>query len=233
MSHALDGCHVVVTGGAGALGTAVVTAFVRAGAVVHVPVRGASPPATAAQPGVHYLPGVDLTDESAVVAFYAGLPKDLWASVHIAGGFAMGGITETLLEDLREQFDLNLVTAFLCCREAVRRFRLRAGGDGGRIVNVAARTALQPDGGKLAYGVAKGAVVSLTEALADELKDEGICVNAIAPGTIDTPANRAAMPDADAAKFADPHAIADVIVWLASPQNRVASGAVVPVFGRS
>jgi NAD(P)-dependent dehydrogenase (short-subunit alcohol dehydrogenase family) len=228
----LEGRHVVITGGAGALGNAVVAAFVEAGASVHVPVHGASVPA-AAMSGVRYVPGVDLTDEGAVVAFYAGLPNELWASIHVAGGFAMGGITETMLEDLRSQFDLNLVTAFLCCREAVRRFRLRAGGGGGRIVNVASRTALQPDGGKLAYGVAKGAVVSLTTALAAELKDEGIWVNAVAPGTIDTPANRAAMPDADATKFGDPNAIADVILWLASPDNRVASGAVVPVYGRS
>jgi NAD(P)-dependent dehydrogenase (short-subunit alcohol dehydrogenase family) len=232
MSHGLEGHHVVVTGGAGALGNAVVTAFVGAGAVVHVPVRGASVPADA-RAGVHYVPGVELTDETAVVAFYAGLPNDLWASVHVAGGFAMGGITETMLDDLRSQIDVNLVTTFLCCREAVRRFRLRKGGNGGRIVNVASRTALQPDGGKLAYMVAKAAVVSLTAGLADELKSEGICVNAVAPGTIDTAANRAAMPNADLSKFVEPAAIADVIVWLASPQNRVASGAVVPVYGQS
>ena len=232
MSHGLEGHHVVVTGGAGALGNAVVAAFVDAGAVVHVPVRGATVP-KAAHAGIRYVPGVELTDETAVVAFYAGLPNDLWASVHVAGGFAMGGITETLLDDLRSQIDVNLVTTFLCCREAVRRFRLHRGGNGGRIVNVASRTALQPDGGKLAYMVAKAAVVSLTAGLADELKSEGIWVNAVAPGTIDTPANRAAMPHADASKFVDPAAIADVILWLASPDNRVASGSVVPVYGQS
>lgn len=222
---------MVVTGGTGALGTTVVEAFASAGAVVHVPVRGKAPATSV--PGVSYVAGVDLTDEPAVVAFYAGLPDALWASVQVAGGFAMAGITETMLDELRSQLDLNLVSAFLCCREAVRRFRLRPGGGGGRIVNVASRAALHPEGGKTAYTLSKAAVVSLTLALADELKTEGILVNAVAPGTIDTAANRAAMADADPARFVTPAEIASVITWLASPDNPVGSGAVLPVYGRS
>ncbi len=232
--------HVVITGGAGALGTAVVQAFIRAGAFCHVPVRGAQSPATsdagAAGSGrgsVEYVTGVDLTNESAVTSFYAGLPNELWASVHLAGGFAMGGITETSLGDLRSQFDMNVITAFLCCREAVRRFRLRPRGGGGRIVNVASRAALQPGGQRAAYSLSKAAVVSLTASLAEELKREGILVNAVAPGIIDTAMNRAAMPELDAAGMVAPSTIADVIVWLASAENTVASGAVVPVYGNS
>jgi NAD(P)-dependent dehydrogenase (short-subunit alcohol dehydrogenase family) len=231
VNRGLEARQVVVTGGAGALGTAVVKAFVSAGAVVHVPVRGHAPAAPVES--VHYVGGIDLTDESAVVAFYAGLPETLWASVHVAGGFAMAGITETMLDDLRSQLDINLVSTFLCCREAVRRFRLRPGGGGGRIVNVASRAALHPEGGKTAYTLAKAAVVSLTLGLADELKTEGILVNAVAPGTVDTAANRAAMPDADVAHFVPATEIASVILWLASPDNMVGSGAVVPVYGRS
>jgi NAD(P)-dependent dehydrogenase (short-subunit alcohol dehydrogenase family) len=227
----LGGRHVVVTGGAGALGGAVVRAFVRAGAICHVPVHGDTTPPAAT--GVVYVAGVDLTNETAVTAFYASRPAELWASVHLAGGFAMGGITETSLGDLRTQFDMNAVTAFLCCREAVRRFRLRPGGGGGRIVNVTARTALQPAAQKSAYSLAKGAVASLTANLAEELKGEGILVNAIAPGTIDTPANRASMPDLDESRMVKPDDIAAVITWLASPQNRVASGGIVPVYGNS
>ena len=227
----LTGRHVVVTGGAGALGGAVVRAFVDVGATCHVPVHGAAAPDRRA--GVEYVPGVDLTDETAVTSFYAGLPAALWASVHLAGGFAMGGITETSLGDLRSQFDMNAVTSFLCCREAVRRFRLRPGGGGGRIVNVTARTALQPAAHKSAYSLAKGAVASLTASLAEELKDEGILVNAVAPGTIDTPANRAAMPDLEESRMVKADDIAAVIAWLASPENRVASGAIVPVYGNS
>lgn len=227
----LAGRHVVVTGGAGALGGAVVRAFVDAGATCHVPVHGPSAPD--AKGAVKYIPGVDLTDETAVTSFYAGLPASLWASVHLAGGFAMGGITETSLGDLRTQFDMNAVTAFLCCREAVRRFRLRPGGGGGRIVNVTARPALQPAGQKSAYSLAKGAVASLTANLAEELKGEGILVNAVAPGNIDTPANRAAMPDLDESRMVKADDIAAVIAWLASPENRIASGAIVPVYGNS
>jgi len=222
---------VVVTGGAGALGRAVVDAFVGAGAVVHVPVRGGQAPA-GGPPGVSYVPGVDLTDEAAVVAFYAGLPEPLWASVHVAGGFAMAGLTQTTLTALRAQLDLNLVSAFLCCREAVRRIRARPDA-GGRLVNVSARAALEPAGGKIAYTLAKAGIVALTQSLADELAPEGILVNAVAPGTIDTTANRSAMSGADATRFVPPEEIAAVVLWLASPDNRVGSGAVLPVYGRS
>ena len=229
----LAGRHVVISGGAGALGRAVVDAFLRAGAVCHVPVRGGGPQPSAGSTEVNYVSGIDLTSEPAVASFYAGLPADLWASVHLAGGFAMGGITETSLVDLRSQIDMNVVTTFLCCREAVRRFRLRPGGGGGRIVNVASRAALQPGGQKTAYTLSKGAVVSLTTSLADELKQERILVNAVAPGVIDTPQNRSAMADLDDATVVQPATIAAVILWLASPENAVASGAVIPVYGSS
>ena len=226
----LDGKNVVVTGGAGALGRAVVAALRRAGAVCHVPVRGEAPADAGGDSAVRYVAGVDLTSEPAVTSFYAHLPADLWASVHVAGGFAMSGIVETSLRDLRGQLDVNLVTAFLCSREAVRRFRARAGGGGGRIVNVASRAALEIGGGKTAYTVSKAAVVALTESLAHELAGEAILVNAVAPGTIDTAANRAVMP---AAPMTTPTDIAAAIVWLVSPENRIASGATVPVYGTS
>src|SRR5687768_470454 len=123
----LEGRQVVVTGGAGALGQAVTRRLEEAGAACHVPVHGE----------------IDLTDEAAVVAYYGGLPR-LWASIHLAGGFAAGKIEGTSLADFRGQHDLNAVTCFLCCREAAR--LLRASG-GGRIVNVAARPALSPAAG--------------------------------------------------------------------------------------
>jgi NAD(P)-dependent dehydrogenase (short-subunit alcohol dehydrogenase family) len=164
-SESLAGRHVVVTGGAGALGGAVVAAFRAAGAVCHIPMMEAEARAPAVE-GVFHIPGVDLTQEAAVTALYARLPSDLWASVHLAGGFAMAGIAETTLADFRFQLDLNLTTAFLCCREAVRRFRARpgGGGGGGRIVNVASRAALEPEAKKTGYTVAKAGVVALTRA---------------------------------------------------------------------
>jgi NAD(P)-dependent dehydrogenase (short-subunit alcohol dehydrogenase family) len=224
MTRPLEGKHVVVTGGNGGLGGAVVEAFVAAGAVCHLPQRG---PAGPARPSIVAHANVDLASEPSVVALYAALPP-LWASVHLAGGYAGQPFTETSLAALRGQLDINLATAFLCCREAVR--ALRKGG-GGRIVNVCSRAALVPSGGSVAYAASKAAVAALTQSLAEEVKPEGILVNAVAPSTIDTPANRAAMPNANHASWPKPADIAAAILWLASPENVVTSGAVLPVYG--
>jgi NAD(P)-dependent dehydrogenase (short-subunit alcohol dehydrogenase family) len=224
MSSELAGRHLVITGGAGALGAAVVDAFVAAGAVCHLPVRAA---ADKAPRGVEVVANVDLTDEDAVVSFYRALPP-LWASVHLAGGYAGAPIGKLTLAKLRVQLDLNLVTSFLCCREAVRKM---AGG--GRIVNVTSRAALVPSGGAIAYAASKSAVVSLTQCLAEEVKGEGILVNAVAPSIIDTPANRASMPGANHAAWPKPAELAETILWLASPANTLTSGAIIPVYGRA
>jgi NAD(P)-dependent dehydrogenase (short-subunit alcohol dehydrogenase family) len=228
----LAGRHIVITGGAGALGQVVVARLAAAGAVCHVPTRH-SPPAGIPWPsGIALVPGVDLTDETAVDRFYADLPA-LWASVHLAGGFAMSGIAETTRGDFVGQFERNAVTTFLCSRAAVG--AMRQTGQGGRIVNVAARPGLDPRRGArmAAYATAKAAVVALTQALAEELKGEQILVNAIAPSTIDTPANRAAMPSADAGKWLSPAAAAEAILYLVSPANMEVSGAVLPLYARA
>ncbi len=219
--------HVVVTGGGGALGGAVVDALVEAGATVHVPVRKPDAPASlAGRDRVVVATGVDLTNEDAVAAFYAGLPG-LWASVHTTGGFAAAPITETALADFSKQIALNANTAFLCCREAVRAM----GSGGGRIVNVVSRPALEPTGGMIAYTAAKAAVASLTQCLAAEVVGAGILVNAIAPSIIDTPANRKAMPDANFDAWPKPAQLAATIRFLASPANALTTGALVPVYG--
>jgi NAD(P)-dependent dehydrogenase (short-subunit alcohol dehydrogenase family) len=237
---AFHGAHVVVTGGTGALGSAVVAALRAAGAVCHVTNMVAAelehyPHRN--DPGVHVTTGVDLVDEAAVQRFYTGLPP-LWASVHLAGGFAMSPIGETSAVAFADQFQMNALSAFLCSAAAIRAIRTRAepgpgGAKGGRVVNVAARPALEPrlGSGMVAYTTAKAAVAALTQAIAQETAGEEIWVNAVAPSVLDTPANRAAMPDADFASWVAPSAVAEVITFLASPDNRVTRGAVIPVYG--
>lgn len=236
------GSHVVVTGGTGALGRAVVGALRAANAVCHVPNLVAAeldgfPFATDA--GVHIVREIDVANEAAVKRFYAALPP-LWASIHLAGGFAMAPIEELSAADFTAQFQMNALSCFLCSAAAVAAFRARraAGGGsppGGRIVNVSARPALEPrlGAGMTAYTASKSAVAALTQALAQELTDEQIWVNAVAPSILDTPANRSAMPEADYSRWVPPAALAEVIAFLASPDNRVTRGAVIPVYGGS
>jgi NAD(P)-dependent dehydrogenase (short-subunit alcohol dehydrogenase family) len=225
MAKPLDGRHVVITGGSGGLGVAVVEAFVAAGAVCHLPQRGAA--SAPSRPSIETRPNVDLSNEQSVTTYYAALPS-LWASVHLAGGYSGKPFTETSLAALHEQLDLNLATAFLCCREAVRALSKSGGG---RIVNVCSKAALVPGGGSIAYAAAKAAVAALTQSLAEEVKGGSILVNAVAPSTIDTPANRAAMPKANHALWPKPTEVAAAILWLASPDNRLTSGTILPVYG--
>lgn len=227
----LDGRDVVVTGASGALGGAVVARLLDAGATCHLPIYEAEVPARwAGAARIVATPGIALTDEAAVARYFAGVPAP-WASIHLAGGFAMAPITETSFADYEKMHLINGVTAFLSCREAVR--AMRTSGRGGRIVNVISRAALAPAGGSIAYTCAKAEVAALTQALAAEVREDQILVNAIAPSTIDTPANRAAMPAADFARWPKPEEIAETIVFLASPANTLTSGALLPVYGRA
>lgn len=208
-----SGRHVVITGGDGALGQSVVAAFTAVGAKCHLPLHR----------------DVDLTNESAVVKYYANLPG-LFASIHLAGGYRAKPFVETSQDDMEQMLLLNLATAFFCCREAVKLMKKNGGG---RIVNVAARVVEVPIGGAVAYSVSKAGVAALTQALAVECKPDGILVNAVLPSIIDTPANRAAMPKADHSAWPKAEEIARAILWLASPENTLTSGALVPVYGRS
>jgi len=224
--------NVVITGGTGGLGASVVEAFLERGDDVHLPMFEQELPAHLAWRGdkrVHAT-HMSLDDEAVVAKFYGALPG-LWASIHLVGGFAMAPIAETSLADFEKQWRMNTVTCFLGCREAVK--AIRKSGKGGRIVNVAARPALQPTGGMIAYATSKAAVASITQCLAAELVEDNILVNAVVPSIIDTPANRAAMPAADHARWPKPSEIAAALAWLISPANVLTSGALVPVYGRA
>jgi NAD(P)-dependent dehydrogenase (short-subunit alcohol dehydrogenase family) len=223
--------HVVVTGGTGALGTAVVGGLLAAGATCTVPYLHEAeaqrfPYKDNAK--VKLIAVTDLADEAAVGQVYAGL--DLWASIHIAGGFAPGKLADSDKASLMAQINGNLVSCFLCCRAALSAMKA-----GGRIVNVASRQALEPrsGAGMTAYTIAKSGVATLTITLADEAAKDGILVNAVAPSIMDTPANRKAMPKADFDAWPKVEEVAATILFLASSENRVTRGAVVPVYGKS
>ena len=172
-------------------------------------------------------PKVDLTDEAKTIAFYDSVPGPLWASLHIAGGFVWGPLAEAPVEALEQMIALNLRTCWLCCREAAKRM------DEGRIVNVAAKPTLVPSANVATYAATKAAVVGLTLALDEELHERGVFVNAIAPSIMDTPTNRAAMPNADFDAWPKVDEVAATMVFLASPANKTTRGAIVPVYGRS
>src|SRR3974390_47766 len=149
--------HVIVTGGTGALGAAVVTALTEAGAICHVPYLDAGEAerfALRTHPRVNLIGNVDLSDEDAVARLYTEVPQ-LWASIHLAGGFAMSPVAETTRSHLMRQLDMNFVTAFLCCAAAVR--AMSRNNKGGRIVNVWSRPALErrPGAGAAAHGPRK------------------------------------------------------------------------------
>ena len=222
---------VIVTGGTGALGRAVVGTLLAAGARCRVPYVVEAEAATFPhKDGVSLVPRCELTSEDDVARLYDGV-TDLWASIHIAGGFAMGGVADTDKAGMLHMLNMNFVSCYLCCRAAIQAF----GAGGGRIVNVAARPGIEPriGAGMAPYAASKAAVAAFTQALAAEVAGRGILVNAIAPSIIDTPANRAAMPKADHAAWPKPEEIAPTIAFLASVENKVTTGAVVPVPGRT
>jgi NAD(P)-dependent dehydrogenase (short-subunit alcohol dehydrogenase family) len=228
--------HIVVTGGTGSLGTAVVAELIAAGANCHIPYYVEQEEQNfrfRTHKRVNLIAGINLASQTAVARVYDAIPK-LWASIHLAGGFTAASVADTDEAEIVGMIRTNLVTCFLCCSAAVRAIR-RGGGGGGRIVNVAARPALEPrlGAGAAAYAASKAGVATLTQALAAEVVAEGILVNAIAPSIIDTEANRKAMPKANHALWPKVEEVATVICELASLDNRIATGAVIPLYGKA
>jgi NAD(P)-dependent dehydrogenase (short-subunit alcohol dehydrogenase family) len=225
--------RVVITGAAGALGSAVARAFLSAGAKVALIDRataGHDPLKNTADAHV-FLEGVDLTDPAeARRAMDAAASKlgGIDVLVNIAGGFRWETIAGGSLETWDFLYSVNLKTALCACKAVLAHLP----AERGRIVNVGAAAAAKAGSGMGAYAASKAAVAKLTEALAEELKDKGINVNAVLPTIIDTMANRADMPKADFARWVEPQALADVIVFLASRAARAITGASILVAGR-
>jgi len=229
----MKGRVVVVTGAFGALGSAVARAFVRHGAsVALLDLAQTPPPALQAEFATGHLliGGVDLGDVESTRRAMLAAAMRMDVLVNVAGGFQWQTLADGDVETWDQLYRMNLRTAVVSCKQALPMLLERGRG---RIINIGAGAAAARAGaGMGAYTASKAGVQKLTESLADELKDRGITVNAILPGTIDTPRNRADMPDADFSRWVTPEAIADVVLFLASGSAEAVTGAAVPVFGR-
>ncbi len=220
----------VVTGGTGALGAVVVEELVRCGLEVAVPVRPGHR-APESSPHIRFQPA-DLQKEEDVGVFVRTVLAKCGTIdilVNVAGGYAGGKrLEETPVSEWDAMLELNLKTTFLMCRAVLPLMRKEGFG---RIVNIAAMPVIRPGPKKAAYTVSKGGVATLTEAIHEEVKGSGITVNAVAPSTLLTDANRASMPNADTSGWVPLAEVAKLISFLCSDEARSVSGNVIRIFG--
>lgn len=222
---------VLITGAKGGLGNYVTQAFLAAGASV----AGVAPSIKQSDfPHANFAAVAALISDSQSAAAIVGQVlqrfKRVDALIHLVGGFAGGRpVHETDDATLEKMMDMNFRSAFYLLRAVVPQMR-KAGG--GRIVAIGSKAAVEPATGVAAYSASKAALITLIRTVALENKDAGITANALLPSTIDTPANRAAMPKADTSKWVNPEKLASLIVWLAGDAASEVSGAVIPVYGR-
>lgn len=230
---------VLITGAAGNLGYAASLAFKAQGAQLALLDRNGDRlkeiyPDLISSSRAYMSASVDLTQEHQVESAIDEVAQKLGGIdilINIAGGYRGGEpLHETPYQDMEFLFNLNVITTFLV-NKAVIKYMLKS--NTGAIISVAARAALTGASKMGPYSATKSAVIRLTESMAAELKFNGIRVNCILPGTIDTPQNRQAMPNADFSRWVAPEALADVILFLASDQARAISGAAIPVYGLS
>lgn len=230
---------VMITGANGNLGTVLARTFQASHAKLALIDRGEDRlkqtfPDLVGSPDYLLVNCADLMNENAVeasvVEAYQHFER-IDVLVNTVGGFRAGKMLhETPVETLEFMLDLNSKAVYFACQKVIP--RMLEGGSG-KIINIAARPGLEGKAGMAAYAASKSAVFRFTESMAAELKDQGINVNCIIPGTIDTSANREAMPEADFSTWVSPESIAGVILFLASETARDIHGAAIPVYGRS
>jgi NAD(P)-dependent dehydrogenase (short-subunit alcohol dehydrogenase family) len=224
MNDGLDGRAVLVFGASGALGSGVAAAFAASGALVTGVDK--SVPESGTAPGTIGHEAADVLDDAAVGALFDARPVP-WAVINTVGGFApQRPLAELDAGELVRQLELNLVTAALITKHALR--VMRPAGPG-RIVHTASRAAVVSAGSGFAYSVSKLGVLHLVSMAASEVRGTGITVNCVVPSIIDTPANRAAMPDADHDAWPKVPDIAGSYLYLASPAAGLVNGATLPV----
>ena len=226
---------VIVTGGTGGLGSAVVTRLLDDGWRVVAPwIVESERERMEMRDGLCFVKA-DLFSPEQVAEVIADATKKtshpLRGLVNLVGGFAAGArVAETPLEDFEQQFTLNLRPTYLVTQAALTPM-VEAGG--GSIVCVGTRAVFQPFKGAAGYISSKAAVIAFAAALAAEYKDDFVRCNSIVPSVIDTPANRASMPNADHSKWVKPEEIAGVVAHLLSEDSKPTSGAAIPVYGRA
>jgi len=225
----------LITGGTGGLGGAVVQTFLGAGWRVVAPVRDEGERGRLPEHDDLEVVQADLFESGAVhAAVEAATGWDeapLRAVVNLVGGFsAPGRVHEAPVEDVLEQLRVNLRPTYLVTQAALP--HLMGGADQGTVVCVSSRAAVRPFPGAAGYIMAKAAVLAFVRALDVEYRADGVRSNAILPSVIDTPGQRAAMPDADHSKWVPPEEIARVALFLSSEDSAPVSGAEVPVYGR-
>lgn len=226
----MKGKVVLVTGANGGLGTSVTQAFLDRGATVIGTSRQiqqgefANPAFTAMPAEISTLQGARILVQQILERF-----GRLDVLAHTVGGFAGGpSVAETDDTLFESMFQINLKTVFHIVRATLPALRQTEG----RIIAIGSRAAVEPGPGVGAYSASKAAMVSLMKTVALENRDAGITANVILPGTMDTPANRKAMPGSDFSKWVQPSAVAELVVWLAGPAGRDINGAAIPVYGK-
>jgi NAD(P)-dependent dehydrogenase (short-subunit alcohol dehydrogenase family) len=227
----LPGKKIVITGAFGALGRVVAAAVSAAGASVACIDAAPGPQSSVEKIEGLLLGGVDLTSPEGAATAMANAARQLGGLdglVNIAGGFRWETVGDGDIATWDLMFNVNVRTAVNAVRAALPLLSAR----GGRIVNIGAAGAIKAAAGMGSYAAAKAGVAKLTEALAEELKDRGITVNAVLPSIIDTPANRADMPNAEFDRWVKPEQIAELIIFLLSTRATAITGALIPITGR-